>query len=87
LIIHFPEPIVGRELMALGVNLAANKQCANMLSEADQLDNLIQRAFKYGDILLFKMIRNISQFSDSQDTIDNFKVTSGDCNDSEGLCY
>jgi len=74
LIIHFPEPIVGRELIALGINLAANTRCANIFTEDDQLDHLIQRAFKSGDILLFKMIRNISQYSDSIDTKDSLKA-------------
>ncbi len=74
MIIHFPEAIVGRELIALGVNLAANKVCANILGEGDQLDHLIQRAFKFGDILLFKMIRNIGQFADDPEIVDNFKV-------------
>jgi len=60
--------------MALGINLAANKVCANILGAGEQLDHLIQRAFKFGDILLFKMIRNISQYADDPDIIDNFKV-------------
>jgi len=74
LIIHFPEPIVGRELIALGINLAASRRCANIFSEGEQLDHLLQRAFKSGDILLFKMIRNISQFSDLTETKDSFRA-------------
>ena len=74
----FPEPIVGRELMALGINLATNPECANILGNGDQLDNLIQRAFKHGDILLFKMIRNIAQFATDATIQENFKVIRGE---------
>jgi len=74
LIIHFPEPMVGRELIALGINLAANTRCANIFGEGDQLDHLIQRAFKSGDMLLFKMIRNMSQYTDSTEMKDSFKA-------------
>jgi len=33
------------------------------LSKDEQLENIIKRANKKGDILLFKMIRNVAQFA------------------------
>ncbi len=65
LIIHCPEPIVGKELVAFAVNLATNGRNAERLAQDDQLDELIQRAIKYNDTLLFKVLRNIVQFAPS----------------------
>ena len=63
LIIHCPEPIVGKELIALAVNLTTNQRNADMLAGEGQLDELIARASKHGDTLLFKCVRNIAQFN------------------------
>ena len=63
LIIHCPEPIVGKELIALAVNLTSNQRNAEMLSTDGQLDEMIARASKFGDTLLFKCVRNIAQFN------------------------
>jgi hypothetical protein len=42
-----------------------------MLAQDGQLDELIARASKFGDILLFKCIRNIAQFNPtSQDVFE-----------------
>lgn len=60
LIIHCPEPIVGKELIALAINLTTNQRNADMLAEKGQLTEMINRARKYGDTLLFKCIRNIA---------------------------
>jgi hypothetical protein len=60
LIIHCPEPIIGKELIGLAVNLASNLRNAEMLACDGQLDDLIARASKFGDTLLFKCIRNIA---------------------------
>lgn len=48
------------DLIALGINLALNKKCAQKMCEQNRLKALIERAFKYIDTLLMKMIRNIS---------------------------
>lgn len=48
------------DLIALGINLALNKKCAKKMCEKNRLKALIERSFKYNDILLMKMIRNIS---------------------------
>lgn len=48
------------DLVALGINLALNKKCAQKMIEQNRLNAVIQRAFKYQDELLMKMIRNLS---------------------------
>ncbi|XP_069120818.1 kinesin-associated protein 3-like isoform X1 [Argopecten irradians] len=49
------------ELLALCINLAANKRTAQIICEGHGLKMLMKRAFKFKDPLLMKMIRNISQ--------------------------
>ena len=60
LIIHFPQPIVGKELVALAINLTMNPDNAALMSDGDQFDMLVKRAMQQNDTLLFKVIRNIS---------------------------
>ena len=45
LIIHCPEPIVGKELVALAVNLTTNPRNAEIMAQDDQHEQLILRAF------------------------------------------
>ena len=45
LMIHFPEPIIGKELISLAINLTTEAKCAEIMSQGDQLEALIQRAF------------------------------------------
>ena len=49
------------ELIALAINLAANKRNAQLICEGNGLRLLLRRAMKFKDTLLMKMIRNISQ--------------------------
>jgi hypothetical protein len=49
------------EVMALCINLAGNKRCAQLICEGSGLRLLMKRAFKFRDPLLMKMIRNLSQ--------------------------
>ena len=49
------------ELLALCINLAANKRNAQLICEKNGLKHIMKRAFKFKDPLLMKMIRNISQ--------------------------
>lgn len=65
LIIHCPEPIIGKELIALAINLTTNSRNADILGGEGQVNELIARASKFGDTLLFKCIRNIAQFSNN----------------------
>lgn len=48
------------EVMALTVNLAANKRCAQLICDNNGLKMLLKRAFKLRDPLLMKMVRNLS---------------------------
>ena len=57
------------KLLALGVNLAANKQNAQILCQKNGLKHLMKRAFKYKDPLLMKIIRNISQHDGDSKTL------------------
>lgn len=59
LIIHFPEPIVGNELVSLAINLAANKRNADMISE-EEYHKIIDRAKQNNDVLLWKFVKNIA---------------------------
>lgn len=49
------------ELLALCINLAANKRTAAIICEGSGLKMLMKRAFKFHDAFVMKMIRNISQ--------------------------
>ncbi len=68
LIIHFPQPKVGFELVALAVNLSTNSKNAAILAEGDHYDVLLRRAVKNEDVLLFKVVRNIAQFATAKAT-------------------
>lgn len=48
------------DLISLGINLALNRKCAQVMCENNRLRNLIERTFKYRDAMMMKMIRNIS---------------------------
>uniref|UniRef100_A0A0B7B0K7 Kinesin-associated protein 3 n=1 Tax=Arion vulgaris TaxID=1028688 RepID=A0A0B7B0K7_9EUPU len=51
------------ELLALCINLAANKRTAQIICEGQGLKMLMKRAFKFKDALVMKLIRNLSQHS------------------------
>ncbi len=59
MIIHFPEPIVGNELVSVAINLAANKRNAEMITE-EEFQKVLDRAIENKDILLLKFIKNIA---------------------------
>ena len=61
MILETTDDQVSLEVMALGINLAANKRNAQLICEGHGLRVLMQRAFHYQDALVMKMIRNISQ--------------------------
>lgn len=61
LMLECPGDRIDLELIALGINLAANKRNAQLVCEGPGLRLLMRRAFKCNDPLLLKMIRNISQ--------------------------
>ncbi|XP_070765223.1 kinesin-associated protein 3a [Enoplosus armatus] len=49
------------ELLSLCINLAANKSNAQVICEGNGLKMLMKRAVKLKDVLVMKMIRNLSQ--------------------------
>ncbi|XP_032235565.2 kinesin-associated protein 3 [Nematostella vectensis] len=61
LMLESPGEQIELELIALCINLAANKRTAQLICEGPGLRLLLRRAFKFQDALLLKMIRNISQ--------------------------
>lgn len=61
MITEHPDSTLPKYLIALAVNLAANKRNAQLMCENDGLRKLVERAFQFQDCLLLKMIRNISQ--------------------------
>ena len=61
IILQCSDEQVDLEIMALAINLAANKRNAQLICEGNGLRLLMQRAFSYQDPLIIKMIRNISQ--------------------------
>lgn len=61
IILQCSDEQVDLEIMALAINLAANKRNAQLICEGNGLRLLMQRAFTYQDPLIIKMIRNISQ--------------------------
>lgn len=61
LILETPaDQFVGKELLALAVNLAGNQRSAEMMAEGEYLKLLIQRVKKTWDPLIMKLLRNIS---------------------------
>ena len=75
MIINFPQPIVPDEIMALAINLATNQRNADIFSYDGQLERLIRRALTTSDVLLMKLVRNISGASNSsfiQETLESF---------------
>ena len=61
LMLECPGDRIDLELIALCINLAANKRNAQLICEGPGLRLLMRRAFKFKDPLLLKMVRNISQ--------------------------
>ena len=57
------------ELLALCINLAANKRTAAIICEGSGLKMLMKRAFKFHDPFVMKMVRNISQHEGDTKTL------------------
>ncbi|XP_020716835.1 kinesin-associated protein 3 isoform X2 [Ceratitis capitata] len=52
---------VDLDLISLCINLSLNKRNAQIMVEGNRLHDLMDRAFKYQDSLLMKLLRNLSQ--------------------------
>lgn len=53
-------------LIALCINLALNKENAQLMVQNNRLHTLMARAFKYEDVLIMKLLRNISVHGELQ---------------------
>ena len=61
LLINFPNNKIPIELIALAINLSHNARNAEMMAKEGGLKKLFQRVLKYRDVLLMKVLRNISR--------------------------
>jgi len=59
LLIHFPEPIIAPELVALTINLTNLKKNCEVFALDGKFEKLFTRALKNNDINLIKAIKNI----------------------------
>jgi len=75
MMLESPAENIELELIALCINLAANKRNAQVICDGPGLKLLLKRAFKFQDALLLKMIRNISQHDGA--TKEQFIVSNG----------
>lgn len=75
MIIHFPEPIVGDELVSLAINLAANKRNSEMVTE-EEFHKVLDRALENKDVYLLKFIKNISINGNTPTIQDSLTVNS-----------
>lgn len=55
----FPEPIIAPELVSLLVNLTNNKKNCEVLAMSERFEPIFSRAFKHGDVILMKAVKNI----------------------------
>lgn len=60
LVVHFPEARVGKDLVALVVNLATHPRCAEVMVTSGLFPQVMLRELKTRDPLLCKVIRHVS---------------------------
>jgi len=60
LVVHFPEPRVGKDLVALMVNLAAHARAAEVIVQSGLFPAIMLRVLKHRDPLLCKVIRHVA---------------------------
>jgi len=64
LVVHFPEARVGKDLVALVVNLATHPRCAEVMVTSGLFPQVMLRELKTRDPLLCKVIRHVSSHKD-----------------------
>ncbi|CAD8142495.1 unnamed protein product [Paramecium octaurelia] len=62
LMLHFPEPIIGKELIALATNLSTSSRNVDHITE-QEFQQIVQRSLTNGDTLLFRFIKGIIENS------------------------
>lgn len=60
LVVHFPEPRVGKDLVALVVNLATHPRAAEVMLDSGLFPQVMIRMLKTRDPLLCKVLRHVS---------------------------
>merc|ERR1719161_1784747 len=60
LVVHFPEPRVGKDLVALVVNLAIHPRSAEVMVSSGLFPQVVLRILKTRDPLLCKVLRHVS---------------------------
>jgi len=60
LVVHFPEPRVGKDLVALVVNLSTHARAAEVMVQSGLYPQVMLRVLKHRDPLLCKVIRNVA---------------------------
>eukprot|EP00930_Biecheleria_cincta_P034101 TRINITY_DN23592_c0_g3_i1.p1 TRINITY_DN23592_c0_g3~~TRINITY_DN23592_c0_g3_i1.p1 ORF type:complete len:794 (-),score=194.37 TRINITY_DN23592_c0_g3_i1:95-2476(-) len=60
LVVHFPEPRVGKDLVALVVNLATHARAAEVMVQSGLFPQVMLRVLKHRDPLLCKVIRHVA---------------------------
>lgn len=60
LVVHFPEPRVGKDLVALVANLATNALAADVIVQSGLFPQVLLRVMKTRDPLLCKVVRHVS---------------------------
>jgi len=63
LVVHFPEPRVGKDLVGLVVNLATHARGAEVMVQSGLFPQVMLRVLKHRDPLLCKVIRNVASHS------------------------
>ena len=80
LIIKFPENLIAAELAALTLNLVTYPLNAKKIASKGRIKALIERALKFSDFHLIKIVKNILKYSDddeaNDDTLDDHSVIS-----------
>jgi hypothetical protein len=64
LVVHFPEARVGKDLVALVVNLATHPRCAEVMVTCGLFPQVMLRELKTRDPLLCKVVRHVSAHKD-----------------------
>jgi hypothetical protein len=69
LCVGFPEPRVGRELVALVVNLTTHPRAAKQMAESPLFVQVVQRVIHTRDPILCKVVRNVMSHDGARDVL------------------
>ncbi|KAF4657283.1 Kinesin-associated protein 3, partial [Perkinsus olseni] len=60
LVVQFPDPRVGADLMAVMVNMSTHQRSAQLMMQSGLWPDLVRRGIKFRDSLVLKVMRNVS---------------------------